>query len=86
MVPLGPLPSPADPPAELLERAKQRDAGTVEELVLLADSQPDDPAVHLDYVAKLPVIGLVAVAQSEPQALYRVASTSPVISRTLRCP
>ncbi len=72
-LPLGPLPSPTDPPSELLRRAKGGDNSAVEELVLLAHSQPDDPALHLDYVARLPVAGLVPVARSEPQALYQVA-------------
>lgn len=71
-VPLGPLPSPKDPPAELLRRASQDDPVAVEELVLLADSQPDEPTIHLDYVVMLPTAGLTAVAGTEPQALYRV--------------
>jgi serine/threonine protein kinase len=72
-VSLGPLPTPRDPPAELLRRVLEGDEQAVEELVLLADAHPDDPAIHLDYVAKIPPIHLVAVASCEPQVLYTVA-------------
>jgi hypothetical protein len=71
-VPLGPLPAPNDPPAELLRRATQGDQTAVEELVLLADSQPDEATIHLDYVVMLPTAGLTSVARAEAQALYRV--------------
>lgn len=71
-VPLGPLPSPQDPPAELLRRASQGDQSAVEELVVLADGQPDSANIHLDYVVMLPTAGLTTVARAEPQALYRV--------------
>lgn len=76
-----PPPQPTERARELREGARGGDAEATAELLALAEENPEDPELYLDFLAPLRRKEIAAYVQSEPEAAERIAA---MMSKHLR--